>query len=130
MDAELLAQEAIAAEKNALSIENRIMSDYPDVYALIQMQKKLNDNAAIFWDQLRDMMIDTNTTSLKGDYGTITLATRHTPRVDESLLPRKFFKKTPDNTKIMDQFKLTGTLPNGVSVQETKYLVKIIKEMK
>ena len=72
-------------------------------------------------------MIEHDIKSLKGDWGSLTIAERTNFKVDLDNLPTKFVKKVADTTKIATAYKLDGKLPKGVETSTTKYLTKRIK---
>ena len=72
-------------------------------------------------------MEDTGTKTIKGDWGSITLAERQGWDIDENELPKKFFKRVVDTKRITDTFKLEGKAPKGATPRVTKYLNKRFK---
>lgn len=92
--------------------------------ALKEAQEQIDDT----WDQVKEVMINNDVKSIKGDWGSITIADRtnyRAPALDE--VPKKFIKKALDTTKVQAHKDLTGELPKGVAESHTKYLTKRIK---
>lgn len=79
------------------------------------------------WDQVKDVMIEHDIKSIKGDWGSITIAERINWECDPTVLQPKFFKKVVDTKKLTDTFSLEGKLPKGATPSYTKYLTKRIK---
>jgi hypothetical protein len=94
----------------------------------ISKQKEAQAQIAATWKKVEQQMIEHDVKSIKGDWGSITIAERTNYKVvDMDALPNKFIKKVPDTTKIGQSHKLENKLPKGVETSVTKYLVKRIK---
>jgi hypothetical protein len=93
----------------------------------IMALKAAQDQITAFWKEVEAGMIDSNTKSIKGDWGSVTIAERNNFKVDLDLLPTKFIKKVADTTKIGATYKLENKLPKGVELSVTKFLTKRIK---
>lgn len=91
---------------------------------LATAQKQINDT----WKQVEKAMIDNNIKTIKGDWGSITVAERTSWDVDMNILPKRFIKKVADTAKIKAAFELEGEAPKGVTPKRTKYLTKRIKD--
>lgn len=89
--------------------------------------KHAQDEINATWKQVESAMIGNDIKSIKGDWGSITIAEKNNFKADLDILPSKFIKKVADTTKIGTFFKLEGTLPKGVELSKTKYLTKRIK---
>lgn len=95
------------------------------VAELKSAQKQIDET----WDAVEQAMIDNNIKSIKGDWGSLTIAERNTFRAEDiDTVPRKFIKKALDTRKVDAHMKLTGELPKGVTSSQTRYLTKRIKE--
>jgi hypothetical protein len=122
-------QEASLAEKNVERLEKELSAD-PKFKAWTEAQKQLreaNKQNDIFFDNLKDKMESSGTKSIKGEWGSITLAERQGWDIDESELPNKFFKKVVDTKRITDTYRLEGKAPKGATPRSTKYLTKRFK---
>lgn len=85
--------------------------------------QKVVDNQ---WSVLRDKMEEYGVKSIKGDFGSITLAERTNLEINQDLLPENLFMTVPDTTKIRKTMALNGDV-EGVSTSTTKYLTKRLK---
>ena len=90
-------------------------------------QKEAQAQIAATWKKVEEQMIEHNVKSIKGEWGSITIAERTNYKADLDELPAKFIKKVADTTKIGTFHKLENKLPKGVTISTTKYLTKIIK---
>jgi predicted metal-dependent peptidase len=80
------------------------------------------------WKNVETAMIENNVKSIKGEWGSITIADRTNYKAsDLEEVPRKFIKKALDTKKVQAHQDLTGELPKGVTESHTKYLTKRIK---
>lgn len=121
------------AEAEVTKLENELSAD-PKFKAWLEAQKNLkeaNKKNEEFFDALQEQMEaranKTGENSIKGDWGSITLAERIGWDVDEEQLPKKFFKKVVDTKKITDTFRLEGKAPKGATKKVTKYITKRFK---
>ena len=106
--------------------EQEIMQD-EKFRAFLTKQKEVTNQISAFWKELETQMIDKDIKSIKGDWGTITIAERLNWTTDETL-PAKFYKKVVDTKRISDTFRLEGKAPKGAIISTTKYLTKRIKD--
>jgi len=93
----------------------------------IEMQKEYNERSTAFWKEVETRMIDNDIKSIKGDWGSLSIAERIGWTIDTDLLPAKFIKKSPDTTKITATYRLEGKAPKGCEPYTTKYLTKRFK---
>jgi hypothetical protein len=107
------AAAAVALQKE---VEEKIAS-------LKEAQEKINST----WKEVETVMIENDIKSIKGDFGSLTIAERTNYKADLDVLPAKFIKKVADTTKIATYAKLEDKLPKGVTISTTKYLTKRIK---
>lgn len=105
-------KEVVALEKEAAS--------------LLEQAKATQDRIDIFWSSVKNRMVETGTKSLKGDFGSITIAERLSFTATDELAP-KYFKKVPDVKKIAAEYKLKGVAPKGATPKVTQYLTKRLK---
>lgn len=93
----------------------------------LEKQKVAREFISSTWKKIESTMIDNDVKSVKGEWGSITIAERTNYTVDLEQLPSKFIKKVADTTKIGTFHKLENKLPKGVTKSTTKYLTKRIK---
>lgn len=80
------------------------------------------------WKQVESVMIEHDIKSIKGDWGSITIAERTNYKAEDlDAVPSKFLKKALDTNKIAAAFKLENKLPKGITTSVTQYLTKRIK---
>lgn len=136
-------------DKNILS-EQDIIDEVSEILVnenkLIELEQSLNANeqfrayldfkaefetkSSQFWKKVETQMIDNKIKSVKGDWGSLTIAERSNFDIDEELLPKKFYKKVIDTKLISDTYKLSKKLPKGVNIGYTRYLTKRFKNNK
>lgn len=121
------AHSIIALEAGVATLEQELMSD-PKFKQFLDMQKAVNAKATELWGQVQQHMIDNNIKNVKGDsWGSLTIVEKVSFAVDNDLLPKKFTKVVPDNTKISHAFKLEGKPPKGATPKYSYYLMKRLK---
>lgn len=96
--------------------------------AKVKDLKTLEDDLKATWKTVESAMIEHNVKSIKGDWGSITIAERDVFKGDIEEVPAKFLKKALDTKKIGSYYTLEGKLPKGVTHSTTKYLTKRIKK--
>ena len=121
-----LAEDALAVQKAFTEYENELMQDERFKTFLIK-QKEVQKEISDTWKQIETAMIENDVKSVKGDWGSITIAERLNWKTDETL-PAKFYKKTVDTKRISDTYRLEGKAPKGATPSTTKYLTKRIKD--
>jgi hypothetical protein len=95
-----------------------------------QLKQLKADEARIkkTWKDLEKVMVDSDFKSIKGDWGSITIADRTVYKAEDlDEVPKKFLKRTLDTSKIKAHAVMIGELPKGVTESHTKYLTKRIK---
>lgn len=117
--------EIMAAEQE-LADAQVALQQIPEFQKYHTMQQELNSKMALFWKTVETEMIDNNIKSIKGDFGTITVAERLSFDTNDELQP-KFYKKVVDTKKLADTFRLTGKVPKGATPKYSKYLTKRLK---
>lgn len=95
--------------------------------AFLKQQKEIQEAIEAAWVQIQERMEATGTKSIKGDWGSITLAERINWEYDPTMLPPKYFKKVVDTKKLTDTFRLEGREPKGATAKYSKYLMKRLK---
>ena len=94
------------------------------VAELKEVQSKIDDT----WKSVEKQMIDNNIKSVKGEWGSLTIAERTNYKAEDiDLVPKKFIKKTLDTKKVSAAEQLTGELPKGITASQTKFLTKRLK---
>lgn len=88
--------------------------------------KETEAKIALFWKSIESEMIARNIKTIKGEFGSLTIAERINWTYTNEL-PAKFFKKVVDTKKLTDTFRLEGKVPKGAAPNYTKYLTKRIK---
>lgn len=89
-------------------------------------QKEARQTIDNFWKKVEAQMIEHEVKSVKGDWGSLTIAERLSWETDETLAP-KFYKKVIDTKRLSDTFRLEGKAPKGAKPSYSKYLTKRIK---
>jgi hypothetical protein len=95
----------------------------------VSLQKDLKDlenDLKAEWDKLKDSMVENGIDKIDGDWGSVTLASRKNYTYTDGVAP-EFLKEVIDTTKVSAHVTLTGDVPEGVAVSETKYLTKRFK---
>lgn len=113
-----------------MKLEEELREVSPQFQTFIEKQAELRvvqaKNSEV-WKQVEARMIEHDIKSIKGDWGSITIAERQNFKIDLDLLPAKFIKKVPDTTKIAASYRLEGKPPKGAEPYTTRYLTKRIK---
>jgi hypothetical protein len=92
----------------------------------LELSKTVPAQIDAAWKRIEAQMIEHNIKSLKGDYGSITIAEKLAwDTTDE--LPAKFYKKVVDTHKLSDTYRLEGRVPKGATPKYSKYLTKRLK---
>lgn len=125
---ELIMQEVndvLALESNLAELEAEL-SKNEQFRMFLTQQKEFKSQIEDFWKNVESKMIENDVKSVKGDWGTLTIAERlNWSTTDE--LPSKFYKKVVDTKRISDTYRLEGKAPKGATPSTTKYLIKRIK---
>lgn len=126
-------QEIIEEEvKELLSLEAEVkqaeeaLMQIPEFAKFAKLQKDFADKSKIYWAGIESAMINNDIKSIKGDWGSITVAERLGWKTTDEL-PAKFYKKVPDTKLLSDTFKLTNKVPKGAEPVYTKFLTKRFK---
>jgi hypothetical protein len=93
----------------------------------LELSKTVPQQIEETWNRIESEMVEHNIKSLKGEWGSITIAERLGWQIDIDQLPNKFIKKVADTKKISDTYRLEGKAPKGCEPKTTKYLTKRIK---
>lgn len=112
--------ELIQAEiDKALALEREVAVH---VAALKAAQQQIDGT----WEAVKATMVAHNVKSIKGSYGSITIAERTTFETTIDL-PDDFKKLVPDTKKIGTHYALYGEAPAGARPVTTRYLTKRLK---
>lgn len=124
----LQVNELVSEERELALLEHDLVSSNPQFTAFVQKQKEFQTKSNLYWKAIEDQMIKNNIKSIKGDWGSLTIAERTNYKAEDlAKVPAKFIKKALDTTKIGAQVKLSGELPKGVTSSLTLSLQKRIK---
>jgi hypothetical protein len=119
-------EEVFALQKDLEETEQLLMQN-EQFRKFLQLQKTVPEQIDKIWKNVEEQMLAHDIKSIKGDWGSLTIAERLNWSVDLEALPPKFFKKVPDTTKLTNTFRLEGKAPKGAEPRYTKYLHKRIK---
>lgn len=119
---EMVELQTEIAKTEATLMEN------PEFRAFLTRKKEVDQQLADFWKRVETEMIEANIKTIKGPWGSLTIAERQNWKVDEDALPAKFFKKVVDTSRITKTYQLEGKAPKGAEPYTTKYLTKRIKD--
>lgn len=111
-----------------IKLENSLkeMELDPRFQEFVTRQKEIKAKIDDEWKKIELAMIKTDTKSIKGDWGSITIAERlNWETTDE--LPARFYKKVVDTTKLSGVYRLENKAPKGATPVYSKYLTKRIK---
>lgn len=126
-EAEAMALEIVnlgkkVEEEQAALMQNEAFKNF------IELQKTFQERSAMVWAAIEANMINNEIKSIKGAWGSLTIAERLGWDIDLDELPSKFIKKVADTKKISDTFKLEGKPIKGASPKYSKYLMKRFKK--
>lgn len=126
---ELIQSEVTDVLKLQQSIEEleQELSKNEVFQTFLKKQKEAQAQISQTWKDIEQQMIDHDVKSIKGEWGSITIAERTNYQADLDQLPSKFIKKVADTKKIATYAQLEDKLPKGVTISTTKYLTKRIK---
>jgi hypothetical protein len=129
MDNTEIEQEVISlvTEQKDLERKESELMEYPRFGEFIKAQKTFKERSELMWAVIEEQMVTHSIKSIKGDWGSITVAERNGFDIDMVELPSKFLKKVADLKKIGDTYKLEGKAPKGTTPKITKYLMRRIK---
>jgi hypothetical protein len=111
-------QKALEAEEASLAAQDERFRSF------LQRQKEAKEKMDVGWDYVKDLMIKNDIRSVKGDWGSLTISERLGFDIDESKLPKEFYKLVPDIKMIGDTYRLEGEAPEGAEPKTTKVFTK------
>lgn len=118
--------EIVEKERQLIAMEVAL-SQNEQFKQFLAFQKEVKAQADTFWKKVEEQMIEHDIKTVKGDWGTVTIVERLGFDVDETELPRKYFKRVVDTTKLAQDYKLTDIAPRGATPKVTKFIRKTIK---
>jgi hypothetical protein len=128
---QIVEEEAIGLVEQELALrqqEAELVAENPKFGEFLRQMKAYEKNSKILWSTVEEQMIKHDVKSIKGDWGSITIAERTNYTAEDiDAVPVKFIKKALDTTKIRAQSKLSGKLPRGITATSKQYLTKRIK---
>jgi hypothetical protein len=119
--------EVLELQKSVESLELELSQNELFQNFLIK-QKEARAEIDATWKLVEQQMINHDVKSIKGPWGSITIAERQNFKGNIEDVPAKFIKKTLDTTKVATYYTLEGKLPKGIERTTTKYLTKRIKD--
>ncbi len=126
-DIKLEVTDIIKKETELNELES-ILSQNEQFKSYLKFKSNFEQQSSELWKRVEGQMIDNKIKNIKGDWGSLTIAERIKLDIDESLLPKKFFKRVADSKLVADTFKLENKAPKGVTVGYTQYLMKRFKK--
>jgi hypothetical protein len=113
-------------QKSLEDMQNELMQN-EKFRQFLELSKTVPAQIEATWRKIEAQMIEHDIKSIKGDFGSITIAERIGWDVDTEQLPSKFIKKVPDLKKITDTYRLEGKEPTGCRKKTTKYLTRRLR---
>lgn len=123
---EAVVSEALNLEQKLQAAENDIMQN-ETFKRFIVAQKAAKENIESSWKLIETQMIEHEVKSIKGDWGSLTIAERLGWDIEPDSLAPRFIKRVPDTKKLSDTYRLEGKAPRGATPKYTRYLVRRIK---
>lgn len=120
-------ESVLALEKNVKDAEAELAGN-EQFQRFINLQKQFESESERVWKTIESMMLLHDIKTIKGPWGSITIAERLGWDIDLETLQPKFIKKVADTKKISDTFRLEGSAPKGCEPKYTKYLTKRLKK--
>lgn len=117
---------ALSLNQELADLEQQL-SQNEQFQRFLELSKTVPAKLQATWDLVEQQMLEHNIKSIKGDWGSLTIAERLNWDYDPTMLPAKFFKKVVDTKKLSDTYRLEGKAPKGATPKYTKYLTKRIK---
>jgi hypothetical protein len=118
-------KDALATEKSLQELETELMQN-EQFRKFLELSKSVPKQIEETWKKVEAQMLEHNIKSVRGDWGTITIAERLNWETTDDL-PSKFYKKVVDTKKISDTYRLEGRAPKGATPITIKYLTKRLK---
>lgn len=115
-------------ETQVAKLESELQA-IPAFQQLLDLRKQLNDKYADIRNKVAEVMLPAYAAGeidkkITGDWGSATVIETDDFKIDEALLPKKFWKTVPDTSKIRKTFQLEGKAPKGAE-HFTKYGLRL-----
>lgn len=116
---------ALALNQELADLEQQL-SQNEQFQRFLELSKTVPAKLDATWKLVEQQMIEHDIKSIKGQWGSLTIAERLSfDTTDE--LPAKFYKRVVDTKKLADTFRLEGKAPKGATPKTTRYLTKRLK---
>lgn len=107
----------VALQQQVDEAENKLMQ-IEEFKQFTALRKTLNDKMTEIRQHVEAVMIPAYQEGsvgkkVEGEWGSVTVVEKDAFTIDETTLPRKFFKTVPDETKIRKTYQLEGVAPKG-----------------
>ena len=120
--------DGLVSEEASLAELEQQLQQNEQFKAFIEAQKAFQTKSNLFWKSVEDQMISNGIKSIKGDWGSLTIAERTDFKaIDINVVAPRFLKKTLDTTKIRAEFTLKKKLPTGIESTQKMFLQKRLK---
>lgn len=121
-----------ATEMGLRNLENELMEN-DHFRQWLELQRTVKEEGDELWKRVGDQMIKLYADgkidkTLKFDWGTLTVRDDKILDIDESTLPRRYWKKVPNTTLIRNDYDLMGSAPKGVKVSKKYTFTKSLKK--
>jgi hypothetical protein len=121
-----------ATEMGLRNLENELMEN-DHFRQWLELQRTVKEEGDELWKRVGDQMIKLYADgkidkTLKFDWGTLTVRDDKILDIDESALPRRYWKKVPNTTLIRNDYDLMGSAPKGVKVSKKYTFTKSLKK--
>lgn len=110
----------MSKDEITLFTKNKLFVQYINLQKEV---KQVEEALAEQWKTLQEAMETNDVPKIEGDWGSITLASRKNYK-ETGKVSDEFKKSVIDTKKVGAHTTLTGEVPEGVEVSETKYLTK------
>lgn len=122
IEGEVLSTRDLELQLNTLQQE---LSSNPTFQQFLEVRAALNAKYTEVRKNIEAVMVPAYQAgdidkSIKGEWGSVTVTETDTFKIDEDVLPAKFWKRVPDTTKIRKTYQLEGKAPKGTE-QSTRY---------
>ena len=112
--------EVFALERSMTEVESELRSN-PKFLQFLELQQRYSDKYKEIKKIIAEQHIeaykkDKNLKTLKFDFGTMTVKDIKNLEIDESILPKAWFKSVPNTTLIRSRYELENKIPKGVKI--------------
>ena len=114
--------------EHKLEVSKQALMSDENFKRFIELKKEFNEQSASVWREVEKTMLDNDIKSVKGDWGSVTIAERMNWQIDDiEAIPKKFIKKVVDTKKLSDTYRLENKPIKGATPAYSKYLTKRLK---